>query len=322
MLLAALAAAFAMPVEAAPDWTLVVHGGAGVITRAEMTPARDKAIRAALNRALDAGQAVLAGGGQALDAVEAAVRVLEDDPNFNAGRGAALTSAGTAELDAAIMDGATRKAGTVTGVTTTKNPIRAARAVMETTPHVMLAGAPADAVAAKAGADQVANGYFITAERQKMLDDMRKSASVFDVRLKYGTVGAVARDRAGNLAAATSTGGLTGKMPGRVGDAPIIGGGTVADNRACAVSGTGSGEMFIRARVAAQICDRIRFGGEKLKPAMDAALAEVKAYGGDGGVIAIDAAGVNGWSFNSDGMYRARVTSDGARQVRIHGDEE
>lgn len=310
---------------AEPTWSLMIHGGAGTITRAEMTPERDRRIRATLNAALDAGGAVLKGGGSSVDAVEAAVRVLEDSPDFNAGKGAALTSSGTAELDAAIMDGATQKAGAVAGIGATKNPVRAARAVMERTPHVLLVGAAGDRVAKEAGAEQVPNSYFVTGERREMLRQMqaegKNAEQMFDVRLRFGTVGAVARDAEGNLAAATSTGGLTGKMPGRVGDAPLIGAGTVADNRACAVSATGSGEMFIRARVAGQICDRIRFASAAPTAAAEAALAEVKSLGGDGGVIVMPVRGEPAWSFNSQGMYRGILDSAGKRQVAIHGDE-
>lgn len=309
--------------SSAADWAIAVHGGAGVMARGSMTKEREAVVRAKLAEARDAGAKVLEGGGAALDAVEAAVRVLEDAPEFNAGRGAALARDGTAELDAAIMDGADLRAGAATGVTTTKNPIRAARAVMEHSPHVMLAGRPADALAAANGAEQVANSWFVTAERRKMLEAVLKDARVggFDTRLRFGTVGAVARDAKGHLAAATSTGGLTGKWNGRVGDAPLIGAGTVADDRSAAVSATGSGEMFMRARVAGQIADRVRFGGQALAAAADAALAEVKALGGDGGVIAIGPKGAPVTPFNSAGMYRATATADGVRTVGIYGDE-
>ncbi len=312
----------AAPLNAA-EWAIAVHGGAGVIARGSMSPGREATVRAKLAEARDAGIRVLAAGGAALDAVEAAVRVLEDAPEFNAGRGAALTRDGTAELDAAIMNGADLRAGAVAGATTTRNPVRAARAVMEHSPHVMLAGRPADALAAKHGAEQVENGYFVTEERRNMLREMLRDAKAeaFDTRLRFGTVGAVARDARGHLAAATSTGGLTGKWAGRVGDAPLIGSGTVADDRSAAVSATGSGEMFMRVRVAGQIADRVRFGGQALGAAAEAALAEVKALGGEGGVIAIGPSGAPVTPFNSAGMHRATATAGGARTVAIYGDE-
>lgn len=308
---------------AAQDWTLVIHGGAGVIERARMTPDREAAARAGLNAALDAGQKVLAGGGSALDAVEAAVRVLEDDPSFNAGRGAVFTYEGTNELDAAIMDGRTRAAGAVAGITATKNPIRLARKVMEDSPHVLLAGKGADAFSREQGLEQVTPDWFATPERREQLDKMKASSlSAFDVDMKYGTVGAVARDTAGHVAAATSTGGVTGKRWGRVGDSPLIGAGTYADDRACAVSATGSGEFFIREGVAHEICARVRFKGETLKQAGDIVMAETKALGGTGGVILTGPTGEIAWSFNTPGMYRGHASAKGERVVAIYGDEK
>jgi beta-aspartyl-peptidase (threonine type) len=230
--------------SASETWTLVIHAGAGVVDRGRMAPQRDRAARAALDRALAAGGAVLRAGGNALDAVEAAVRVLEDDPLFNAGRGAVFTAAGTHELDAAIMDGATRKAGAVAGVTRTRNSVSLARAVMDRSQHVMLVGAGADAFSLQQGLEQVDPRYFRTQERWDQLQRLKaggQGAAHFNDEVKFGTVGAVARDVRGHLAAATSTGGLTGKAPGRVGDSPIIGAGTYADDRACAVSATGAG---------------------------------------------------------------------------------
>lgn len=305
-----------------PGWTLVIHGGAGVIERARMTPEREAAARAGLNAALDAGQAVLAEGGSAVDAVEAAVKVMEDDPQFNAGRGAVYAYDGTTELDAAIMDGATRAAGSVAGVTRTRHPVSLARKVMTDSPHVMLAGKGADQFSVEQGLEQVDNSWFGTPERKRQLDELKaKKVGWFDVDMKYGTVGAVARDANGHVAAATSTGGITGKRWGRIGDAPVIGAGTYADNRACAVSATGSGEFFIREGVAHEICARVRFKDETLKAAGDVVMAEVKALGGSGGVILTGPSGEMAWSFNTPGMYRGLVSAAGERTVAIYGDE-
>ncbi len=308
---------------AAPKWTLVIHGGAGVIERARIKPEDDKAIRAALALSLDKGSAVLKSGGSSLDAVEAAIRVLEDDPHFNAGRGAVFTYEGTNSLDAAIMDGRDRRAGAVAGSMRTKNPVGLARAVMEHSPHVMLSGAGADEFSVEQGLPQVDNSYFATPERRRQLDELKanKKLSWFDVDLKYGTVGAVAVDQSGHVAAATSTGGLTGKRWGRIGDAPVIGAGTYADDRACAVSATGAGEFFIREGVAHEICARVRFKREKIVKAAGTVMAEVKALGGDGGVIVVGPDGDGGWSFNTPGMYRGRVSSAKAAEVAIYGDE-
>ncbi len=306
-----------------PAWRLVIHGGAGVIERSRLTPEQDAGIRAALDRALAAGQEVLAGGGAALDAVEAAVRVLEDDPHFNAGRGSVFTWDGTIEMDAAIMDGRDRNAGAVTGVTATRNPIRLARAVMEDSPHVFLSREGANQFSVDRGLPQEPPEYFQTAERRRQLDELRSrpSAEHFDVHLKYGTVGAVALDSRGHVAAATSTGGLTGKRWGRIGDSPIIGAGTYADDRACAVSATGAGEFFIRAGVAHEICARMRIGAENPQAAADAVMAEVAAMGGSGGVIVVTPAGDGLYSFNTPGMYRGEASPAG-RSVAIYGDEQ
>ncbi|MCH4893071.1 isoaspartyl peptidase/L-asparaginase [Sphingomonas sp. SFZ2018-12] len=306
-----------------PQWTLVIHGGAGVIERERITPEQDKAVRAALDQALVAGSAVLERGGSALDAVEAAVRILEDDPHFNAGRGAVFTWNGTNELDSAIMDGATRGAGAVTGVSTIKNPVTLARKVMEKGPHVMLSGAGAEEFARDNGVETVDPSWFATPERRRQLDELKsRSAGWFDIDLKYGTVGAVALDKAGHVAAATSTGGLTGKRWGRIGDAPVIGAGTYADDRACAVSATGAGEFFIREGVAHEICARVRFKGETLQQAADAVMKETADLGGDGGVIVTGPTGEAAWSFNTPGMYRGRAIAGGTRKVAIYGDEE
>lgn len=305
-----------------PAWTLVIHGGAGMLERGNVTPQQEEAARAGLNAALDAGSKTLESGGSALDAVEAAVRVLEDDPAFNAGRGAVFTYEGTNELDAAIMEGATRRAGAVAGTTRTKNPVGLARAVMENSPHVFMAGEGADRFSVEQKLEQTDPAWFATAERRRQLDEMKsRKSSSFDVDLKYGTVGAVALDQAGHVAAATSTGGLTGKRWGRIGDAPIIGAGTYADDRACAVSATGAGEFFIREGVAHEICARVRFLGENLQAAADAVMAETKALGGDGGVIVTGPSGELVYSFTTPGMYRGRACADGIRSVGIYGDE-
>jgi len=304
---------------AKPEWTLLIHGGAGVMRRAEMTAEMDAAYRAGLNDALAAGSKVLAGGGDALDAVEAAVRVLEDNPNFNAGKGAVLTREGVAELDASIMDGRNRKAGAVAQVRTVKNPIGMARYVMEKTDRVMFAGPDVDEMAAKAGKEIVPPEYFITPRRQQQLE--RALAGEFLPMDRYGTVGAVAMDTKGNLAAATSTGGLNAKPPGRVGDAPIIGAGTYADNASCAVSSTGDGEYFIRVSVARMICARVQMQGMSAEEAAKVTLDEVKNLGGTGGVIVLGHKGDVALSMNTEGMFRGRADSTGRKEVGIYADE-
>ncbi len=322
VLLAAAVMTTASPVSAKPQWSLVIHGGAGTIERSRMRPGEEEAIRAALALALKTGGTVLDKGGTSLDAVEAAVKVLEDDPHFNAGRGAVFSYEGTNELDAAIMEGATRKAGAVTGVTRTKNPVSLARAVMEQSPHVMLARDGADQFSVEQGLEQVDPSYFATPERRRQLEELKaRKLSWFDVDLKYGTVGAVAVDSAGHVAAATSTGGLTGKRWGRIGDSPIIGAGTYADDRACAVSATGAGEFFIREGVAHEICARVRLKGESIVAAAKAVLDEVKALGGDGGVIVVAPDGTGGWSFNTPGMFRGRLSAGKTAEVAIYEDK-
>ncbi|MGI8704405.1 MAG: isoaspartyl peptidase/L-asparaginase family protein [Sphingomicrobium sp.] len=306
----------------AQDWKLVIHGGAGVIEPSRTTPETDSAIRVALNRSLEAGSKILASGGDALDAVEAAVLVLEDDPNFNAGRGAVFTWDETHELDASIMDGRTRAAGAIAGVTATKNPISVARAVMEKSPHVLLSGEGADQFSKAQGFEQVPNSYFSTPRREKQLQEFKTTdVSALDVEYKYGTVGAVALDSKGHVAAATSTGGTTGKRWGRVGDSPIIGAGTYADDRACAVSATGKGEFFIRASVAHEICARVRLNNESGQSAADAVMDDVKALGGDGGVIVVTPKGEMVFSFNTVGMYRGRADSSG-RTIALYSEDE
>lgn len=302
-------------------WTLLIHGGAGRMIRGELPADQDAGARAGLSDALDAGTAILAAGGTALDAVEAAVRALEDDPHFNAGRGAVFTHDGTIELDAAIMDGATRSAGAVAAVTATRSPVALARAVMADGRHVFLAGKGADAFSRAHGLEQVTPDWFETPERRRQFEEIRASGSTFDVEMKYGTVGAVACDAHGHVAAATSTGGVTGKRWGRVGDSPVIGAGTWADDRACAVSCTGSGEFFLRIGVGHEIAARVRHAGESLQAATDAVLAEVKALGGTGGAIVAGPDGTMAWGFNTAGMYRGGASSAGERMVAIYSDE-
>lgn len=301
-----------------PEWRLVIHGGAGVILRENMTQEREAAFEAALQRSMEAGAAVLREGGAALDAVEAAVLVMEDDPLFNAGYGAVFTADGRHELDATFMDGRDRNAGAVAGVTRVKNPIRAARAVMEKSEHVMFAGAGADAFAEAQGLEMVDNSYFDTDWRREALERvlLERARTAAD---RHGTVGAVAIDMHGNLAAATTTGGMTAKATGRVGDTPLIGAATYAENGVCAVSATGHGEYFIRVGVAKTICDRVKLLGEPIEAAGNAALAEVAALGGDGGVILIDAEGKPAFAFNSPGMYRGVIDAKGS-MVAIYGD--
>lgn len=321
----ALCTVLAAP-AAAQDWRLVIHGGAGTIERERMTPERDAEIRAALTHALETGGAILAAGGTALDAVEATIRTLEDDPNFNAGRGAVFTAAGRNELDASIMDGRDRDAGAVAGVTATRHPITLARAVMESSPHVMMAANGADTFSREQGLEQVEQEWFFTQERYDQLQRFlsRDSADAgyrAGEDTKFGTVGAVALDSDGNLAAGTSTGGTTGKLYGRVGDSPVIGAGTYADNRACAVSATGAGEYYIREGVAHEICARIRFLGESPQQAADFVQVETLELGGDGGVIVLGADGDWAYSFNTAGMYRGMTGSEEAPSVAIYGDE-
>jgi L-asparaginase / beta-aspartyl-peptidase len=304
------------------DWTLVVHGGAGIIEQGVLSPEQEAAVRDALARALEAGATVLDAGGPALDAVEAAVRVLEDDPHFNAGRGSVFTFDERIEMDAAVMDGRTRDAGAVSGVTRTRNPVTLARRVMEDSPHVLLSREGADAFSAGKEVEQADPAWFATPERRRNLEELKASgADAFDVDMKYGTVGAVARDKAGHVAAATSTGGVTGKRWGRIGDSPLIGAGTYADDRAGAVSCTGSGEFFIRAVVAHEICARVRLAGEPVLGAARAVIKDVGALGGTGGVIVVGPDGQGGWAFNAAGMYRGKVSAGQAPVVAIYGDE-
>lgn len=304
------------------EWAIAIHGGAGSMTRETMDAAAIAAHAAGLGAALDAGREVLGAGGSARDAVTAAVAVLEDDPQFNAGRGAVFTYHGTNELDAAIMEGATRAAGAVAGVSTVRNPVRLARTVMEAGPHVFLTGAGAEEFAREHAVDMVDPGWFATPERWRQLEELKARASGwFDSDMKYGTVGAVARDRAGHVAAATSTGGLTGKRWGRVGDSPLIGAGTYADDRGGAVSCTGSGEQFIRTGAAHAIVTRMQLLGESPDAAAAEVLAEINALGGTGGVIVVAPDGRLAWRFSTPGMFRAAACSNGQRNVAIFDDD-
>jgi beta-aspartyl-peptidase (threonine type) len=326
-LLPLLLAVSAMNVHAAdkPRTALVIHGGAGTIERSAMTGEDERAIRADLERALDAGNAVLSSGAAALDAVQAVIEVLEDSPRFNAGKGAVFNAIGGHELDASIMEGHTRRAGAVAGVATVRHPIQLARAVMEHSPHVMLAGAGAEAFAdTQPGIERVANDWFDTDVRRRQLEKAqaaeRAQASTGAPPMPggyFGTVGAVALDAHGHIAAATSTGGMTNKRWGRIGDSPIIGAGTWADGR-CGVSGTGWGEFYIRNAVAHDICARVAYRGDSLADAAEEVVDHiVPAAGGDGGAIALDVDGNIAMPFNTSGMYRGWIRPDGSRGVAI-----
>jgi L-asparaginase / beta-aspartyl-peptidase len=316
----------ALGANAAPKIMLVMHGGAGTITRASMTPEKEKAYREALELALRTGQAVLMKGGSSVDAVEAAIHVLEDSPLFNAGKGAVFTHEGKNEMDSSIMRGRDKAAGAVAGVTIIKNPISAARAVMEKSPHVLMVGHGAELFATKMGLEIVDPSYFWTEPRwkalqQELMKEGQHSAIDENPDKKFGTVGAVALDKNGDLAAGTSTGGMTNKSYGRVGDSPIIGAGTYAENATCAVSGTGHGEYFIRWTVASDIAALMRYKGMSVADAANEVvmhkLVEVK---GEGGVIALDAKGNFAMPFNSEGMYRGWIGEDGIPHVLIYKD--
>jgi beta-aspartyl-peptidase (threonine type) len=337
---------------AKPKWAVVVHGGAGVIEHADLTPEQDKAYRAAMTKVATLASEVLKNGGSALDAIEQAIQVLEDDPLFNAGRGAVFTAEGRNELDASIMEGKTLKAGAVAGVTRTRHPISLARAVMEKSPHVMLIGDGAERFAVSEKLEQVDPAFFYTERRWQALEkaltqlglpipakpagapimpelraDLQHDEGVnrgelAQIEKKFGTVGVVALDAQGNVAAGTSTGGMTAKRWGRVGDAPIIGAGTYASNKSCAVSATGSGEYFIRLTVAREICALVEYKGMSLQAAADQVIQkELTAIGGDGGVIAVSPNGEMAWSFNTSGMYRARVADGEKLVVGIYKDD-
>jgi L-asparaginase / beta-aspartyl-peptidase len=301
-------------------YAIAIHGGAGAVPRATLSPEREQRYRAGLEAALDGGYAVLERGGPSLEAVTAAVRILEDDPLFNAGRGAALTREGAAELDAAIMDGRQQRAGAVAAVRHVKNPVELARRVMEKSRHVLLVGPGAEEFALEEGFALVPNLYFRTPERISQLEHEQRGERVSDlVPPTQGTVGAVARDRDGNLAAATSTGGMTNKRPGRVGDSPIIGAGTYAKNGVCAVSATGHGEYFIRAVAAHHVCAAVEYRGLTLAQAVHELLHEVlRALGGDGGLIAIDRDGGIVMDFSTEGMFRGARDATGHREIAIY----
>jgi beta-aspartyl-peptidase (threonine type) len=339
-----------MSIAQSPDvhphkWAVVVHGGAGVIERSSMTPEAEKEYRAGITEALNAAAAVLDKGGASLDAVETAIKLLEDNPLFNAGRGAVFAADGTNQLDAAIMDGRTMAAGAVADVQKTRHPISLARAVMEKSSHVMLIGSGADAFAAHAGLEQVPPSFFFTERRWQALEqELKKQGEPMPKRPegappapeagkpvaffetpeshKYGTVGVVALDRDGNVAAGTSTGGTTGKRWNRVGDSPLIGAGTYASNQSCAVSGTGVGEYFIRLTVARTICALVQYKGMPLQAAVDEVVQkQLSAIHGDGGVIALTPDGQLAWSFNTPGMFRAKQAEGGKAQIGIYRDE-
>jgi len=314
-----------LPVSYSGRYVLVIHGGAGTISKNLMTPEREKKYHEALDSALRVGAAILESGGSSLDAVEASVRVLEDNPLFNAGKGAVFTAEGINELDAAIMEGTTLRAGSIAGVRTIRNPISAARAVMERSEHVLLTGQGAEAFAKEQGLMMVDPSYFYTSERWESLQRAKKrdtlaalgtpnhSASALQEQQKsrYGTVGAVALDQQGHLAAATSTGGMTNKKWGRVGDAPIIGSGTYANDNTVAISCTGWGEYFLRLVMAKSISDRMEFGQQPLQQAADdMVLRQLPALGGDGGLIAVDKQGNIAMPFCTEGMYRGYIKKE------------
>lgn len=320
---------------ASKKYILVIHGGAGTILKSQLTPEKEQAYRDGLQRALDAGNKVLKNGGKALDAVQAAIQVMEDDPHFNAGKGSVFTNEGKNEMDAAIMDGKTLKAGSVAGVTVVRNPITAARAVMDKSEHVLLAGKGAEKFAREQGCTIVDPSYFYTEDRWQGLLKARaldSNTSRLDHDsshallkqpgnhdYKYGTVGAVALDMEGNLAAATSTGGMTNKKFGRVGDAPLIGAGTYANNQTCAISCTGWGEFYIRLVMAKSISDRIELAHQSLKEASDEMiLKQLPALGGDGGMIGVDKDGNFVMTFCTAGMYRGFVKSTGETGIEIY----
>lgn len=302
-------------------YAIAIHGGAGAVPRATLSSEREQRYRAGLEAALDGGYVVLERGGSSLDAVTAAVRILEDDPCFNAGRGAALTRDGAAELDAAIMDGRQQRAGAVASVRHVKNPVELARRVMEKSRHVLLVGGGAEEFALEEGFALVPNLYFRTPERQSQLEHEQRGERVSDLvpPPAHGTVGAVARDRDGNLAAATSTGGMTNKRPGRVGDSPIIGAGTYAKNGVCAVSATGHGEYFIRAVAAHHVCAAVEYRGLTLELAMRELLHGIlSGLGGDGGLIGVDRDGHIVMDFSTEGMYRGARDSSGRSEIAIY----
>jgi beta-aspartyl-peptidase (threonine type) len=336
LILAAMSHATAADPTARPNpFGLVLHGGAGVIDRRNLTPEKEAELRAKLTEAREAGYAVLQRGGPALDAVIATITILEDSPLFNAGKGAVFNHDGICELDASIMDGRTQAAGAIAGVRRIRNPITLARAVMEKSSHVLLSGEGAEKFAAQQGFAFVPNEYFQTEARRRQWEQALQreaggktsswefpDAAQVDRTGRYGTVGCVALDQAGNLAAGTSTGGMTNKKFGRIGDAPIIGAGTYASNATCAVSATGWGEFFIRVGVARDIAAQLEYRGTPLAEAAAATMAKVGKLGGDGGVICLDRQGNIALPFNSAGMYRAYRLSDGRTGVAMYAEEK
>lgn len=317
--------AFAQDQTSKDNFSIVIHGGAGTILKKNMTPAMDQAYRAILKEAITVGHAILKKGGTSQEAVEKTIRVMEDSPLFNAGKGAVLTAQGKASLDASFMDGKTLNAGAISGVSHIKNPISSAIAVMEQSPHVMLSGQGADEFAKSLGMEVVPNSYFITERRKNALkrvqENQDKQMSFYDPFLKdskFGTVGCVALDKAGNLAAGTSTGGMTNKKWDRIGDAPIIGAGTYANNASCGVSATGWGEFFIRSVVAHDIAALVEYKNLDVTTASKQVLKKVKELGGDGGVVVLDRFGNVAMEFNTAGMYRAHMNSEGELKVMIY----
>jgi beta-aspartyl-peptidase (threonine type) len=312
-------------VAAGQPVAIALHGGAGTIERDRMSAEVEAEYRSFLDKAISDGYQQLQAGEEGLDVVVAIIQRMEDSPLFNAGKGAVYTWEGQHELDASIMHGALMDAGAVAGVTTVQSPIALARAVMEQSPHVMLASRGAEQFAAELGIPEVSADYFSTERRKRALESYkaRKQAGVEpEVDYKFGTVGVVVLDSKGNLAAGTSTGGMTGKRWGRIGDAPVIGAGTYADNRSCAVSATGHGEYFIRHTVARDICARMQFAGQSLQDAAESVIVdELMAAGADGGIVAVDADGHVSMVFNTPGMYRASVSGSGEKRIGIFGDE-
>lgn len=327
--------AFLAPKHVQSKIRFVIHGGAGTILKSEMSAEREREYRAKLTEALMTGYNILKKGGAGLDAVEATIRMMEDSPLFNAGKGAVFTNAGTNELDASIMDGKTLKAGAVASLKHIKNPISLARLVMEKSKHVMMVGEGAETFARQQGIELVPQSYFYTESRWKALQrekalEEEKNKTPKDKKQErqhaglvdhaYGTVGAVALDGDGNIAAGTSTGGMTNKKWGRVGDSPIIGAGTYANNQTCGVSATGDGEYFIRLSVAHDLSTLLEYKGLALKEAADAVIEKVGKLGGGGGLIAIDKVGNIAMSFNTSGMYRGYVGTDGQPVIEIYKD--
>jgi beta-aspartyl-peptidase (threonine type) len=338
---ALLAVTLAASASAQPAhrWSIIVHGGGGVIERANMSAELEAQYRAAMNRALRTGADILDYGGSSLDAVQAVISEMEDDPLFNAGRGAVFGADGLNHLDASIMDGRTRAAGAVADLTQTRHPIQLARAVMERSPHVMLVGEGAETFARTQNIEQVTPSFFFTERRWQQLEQELRARNLpipqrpagappaprgelsFPDEHKFGTVGVVAMDKRGNIAAGTSTGGTTAKLWGRIGDSPIIGAGTYAQNRVCGVSATGTGEYFIRIGVARDICARMELRHESAERASQEVFAELDAIHGDGGVIVMDGRGHTAWRFNTSGMYRARLEQGGQPVVQIFANE-